>query len=36
MDEGLNGDYFHDVLAGALTDICPQYIDLVYPTDVVS
>jgi len=30
------GDYMHDVLSGAITDICPQYINLVYPTGTVS
>ena len=25
-----------DVLSGAITDICPQYINLVYPTGKVS
>jgi len=33
-DSGLDGSYVHEVLVGAVTDICPQYAGFVFPAGV--
>ena len=33
-DSGLVGSYVHEVLVGAVTDICPQYAGFVFPAGV--